>query len=105
MVDKVEISSRDYWVKIVEFLQQNWALIEPASQGRVIVYFISDTSRIFDQISFDSADEAEIALIRNRFQKFNNSPEVENFLRAPVSPFVQGHHPNGPIYSSGRFWI
>jgi len=29
MRDKpVEIRSRDYWFKIVEFLQQNWALID-----------------------------------------------------------------------------
>jgi hypothetical protein len=29
MRDKaVEIRSRDYWFKIVEFLQQNWVLID-----------------------------------------------------------------------------
>ena len=27
--EAIDIQSRDYWLKIVEFLQQNWALIEP----------------------------------------------------------------------------
>ena len=29
----VEIRSRDYWFKIVEFLQQNWALIDEDLHG------------------------------------------------------------------------
>lgn len=35
----VPIISRDYWFKIVEFLQQNWALIDPNESG-VIVWFL-----------------------------------------------------------------
>ena len=30
----VEILSRDYWFKVVEMLQQNWALIEPSQSGK-----------------------------------------------------------------------
>jgi len=28
MDDEVKITSREYWFKVVEMLQQNWALIE-----------------------------------------------------------------------------
>jgi hypothetical protein len=36
-------------VKVVEMLQQNWALIEDEVAGAVRVYFISDTSGVFDE--------------------------------------------------------
>jgi hypothetical protein len=38
MTDPVSIKSGDFWVKVVEMLQQNWALIdiEPDSSARVI---------------------------------------------------------------------
>ena len=56
MSEPVPIQSTDYWVKVVEMLQQNWALIEAAKPEGVCVYFISDTSGIFDEMSF--ADES-----------------------------------------------
>jgi hypothetical protein len=33
MTEEVPIESRDYWFKIVEFLQQNWALVGPRERG------------------------------------------------------------------------
>jgi hypothetical protein len=38
MNEPVAIQSGDYWVKIVEILQQNWGLIETNDQGAVRVY-------------------------------------------------------------------
>jgi hypothetical protein len=35
MSDVVEINCDDFWVKVVEMLQQNWALIEPVPSGGV----------------------------------------------------------------------
>ncbi len=40
----VKIHSRDYWVKVVEMLQQNWALIDQESHGKAVVYFVHDGS-------------------------------------------------------------
>jgi hypothetical protein len=45
MSEPVTIQSTDYWIKVVEMLQQNWALIEAVKPEGVCVYFISDTSR------------------------------------------------------------
>ena len=53
--------SRDYWFKIVDFLQQNWALIDPASIG-CRVWFLSDTSGVFDQLDFPDIAITEGAL-------------------------------------------
>jgi hypothetical protein len=104
MNDPVSIKSGDFWVKVVEMLQQNWALIdiEPDSSARV--FFISDTSGVFDEMGFPSALQAERSLERNGFRRFAVSADLQSFLRPPLAPFHRAAHPNGPIYSSGRFW-
>ena len=99
----VEIKSRDYWFKIVEFLQQNWAVIENTEHAAV-VWFFSDTSGVFDQLTFATAVEAKHALQRNGFRRFADDPKSQEFIAAPAPPFYRSTHPNGPIYSSGRFW-
>jgi len=103
MTAEVLIESRNYWFKIVEFLQQNWALVDRHEDG-AIAWFIGDTSGVFDQIVFSSKEEAIRALTRNGFRPFAKDQNAETFLRAPEPPFVRQPHPNGPIYSSGRFW-
>lgn len=103
MSDTVSIESRDYWFKVIEMLQQNWALIDAVEDG-VTVYFVSDTSGVFDQISFDSVDDAKASLSENGFRRFADDPRAASFLEPPIPPFTPQPHPNGPIYSSGRFW-
>ena len=100
---EVEIKSRDYWFKVVDFLQQNWALIDKVEDG-AIVWFFNDTSGVFDEMTFRSLGEAVDALAENRFQRYADQPEAAEFIRAPMPPFYQSEHPNGRIYSSGRFW-
>jgi len=100
----IVINSTDYWVKIVEMLQQNWALIEYIQNSKYKVYFISDDSTVFDEIYFDSYEEAEKGLRRNGFEKYKDEKRLHTFLIPPKSPFREGKHPNGPIYSSGKYW-
>lgn len=104
MDQHVSIDSRDFWVKVVEMLQQNWALIEPAAGETAVAYFISDTGGVFDEISFPSTAEAVDALCRNGFRRWAADRELQSFLRPPAPPFRRSRHPNGPIYSSGRYW-
>lgn len=100
---EIKIISRDYWVKVVEFLQQNWALIDHDASGGFIVWFIGDTSGVFDKLTFPSEEEAGRALLRNGFRRFTDDKQFAEFLKPPDPPFVSRDHPNGPIYSSGRF--
>jgi len=101
----VSINSRDYWFKIVEFLQQNWALIEPSADGvGRTVFFFGDTSGGFDRLEFVSLEAAEAALIHNGFARFASDINAQGFLAVPQPPFYVSKHPNGNIYSSGRFW-
>lgn len=99
----VSIESRDYWFKIVEMLQQNWALIESCGDG-VIVYFVTDLSGVFDELHFDSERAAVDVLLLNGFRRLAEDSHAASFLRPPPPPFSRQPHPNGPIYSSGRFW-
>ena len=105
MTDLVEIASEDFWVKVVEMLQQNWALIEPTPSGSVCVYFIGDTSGVFDEITFQSEDDAINALRRNGFSRYADDEKLQSFLHPPSAPFHRQLHPNGPIYSSGKYWV
>lgn len=99
----VGIESGDYWFKVVDFLQQNWALVDLNEQG-AISWFIGDTSGVFDEIVFGSMEEAVGALIRNGFRRFSDDLKAQTVMRPPKPPFTRRAHPNGPIYSSGRFW-
>ena len=95
----IEIRSRDYWVKVVDFLQQNWALV--GSLGNCArVWFIHDLSGVFDDLDFDNREAAEQALLKNGFERSEPGGPAP-----PPAPFVAADHPNGRIYSSGRYWI
>ncbi len=104
MSAEIQITSRDFWFKIVDFLQQNWALIEGEDPAGVVVWFMGDTGGVFDEIRFPSAEEAQDSLTRNGFKRYADDHEAQSFIRQPEPPFHRKAHPNGPIYSSGRYW-
>lgn len=101
----IEINNRDYWFKVVDFLQQNWALIELSDDdSTATVVFINDASGVFDRMSFTTISEAKEGLLKNGFKLLSEDLEAQKFIAAPEVPFKETHHPNGPIYSSGKFW-
>lgn len=95
--------AQDPWFKIVEFLQQNWAVIVEQNNG-VLVVFYGDTCGVFDEMPFPSEPEAVKALKRNGFSKFMEDREAQEFIGLPRGSFEERPHPNGRIYSSGRCW-
>jgi hypothetical protein len=58
--------------------------------------------KVVGMLPFASEGEAATALRRNGFSRL--AENGEEFLRPPSPPFVEGHHSNGAIYSSARFW-
>lgn len=105
MNKNIEISSTDYWFKVVEMLQQNWALIDKTPDSiDCTVYFIHDASGVFDQMRFNSEEDAHQSLTRNGFTRYADDSSAQKFIAPPLPPFTEAIHPNGPIYSSGRFW-
>ena len=103
MDDELNIKNTDFWFKIVEFSQQNWGVIEITRSG-CTVYFFGDAAGVFDQLDFHSIQEAEYALRRNGFARYEDDKNVKEFIAKPKPPFRRQPHPNGPIYSSGRYW-
>lgn len=103
MTDPVKIESHDYWFKVVDMFQQNWALID-TGESRAVVSIVSDACGIFDRIAFASILAAEAALAGNGFRRFADDPQARSFLIPPQPPFFNHPYPTGPIYSSGRFW-
>jgi hypothetical protein len=101
----VEIQSKTYWFKVVEFLQTNWALIDEHPNGRAQVWFVNDLSGVFDSIVFNSLSEAVDGLVDNGFELLSESPSASKFLAPPEKPFKYEPHPNGRIYSDSRFWV
>ena len=103
---EVLIHSRDYWFKIVDFLQQNWALIDVDDQtASCVVFFFGDTSGVFDRMSFQTLAAAEGGLRVNGFTRFDEDSEAQGFIGKPPPPFYEESHPNDRIYSSGEYWL
>jgi hypothetical protein len=107
---EIKICSQAYWIKVIDMLQQNWALVEPVIGGGCIIYFVADDSGVFDAMSFPATDAAQRALRRNGFSLFAeliSDPkfgDLESIMPPPKPPFFQGGHRNGKIYSSGMYW-
>ena len=98
---EVKINSEVFWVKLVDFLQQNWALIEQ-KEGKCSVWFINDAGGLFDKLEFAAEEEAESGLERNGFQKYLDRDEkFRQFVHPPRRTFTETPR---RIYSSGEFW-
>lgn len=106
IAEAIEIHGGDFWVKIVGYLQQNWACIQEQVSGQVIVYFFADDSSIFDEMMFPSESEAADGLDRNGFERFASDPSYAEFLRLPRPPFRRSAPwmPIRGIYSSRKYW-
>ncbi len=99
---EIELKSETFWVKIVDFLQQNWALIE-IIDSKIIVFFIQDASMIFDKMEFNTIQEAENGLLKNGFKLYLDENEnFQDFIVPPKKPYGESLR---PIYSSGQYWI
>jgi hypothetical protein len=96
--------AEDPWFKVVDMLQQNWAVILE-EDVEVLVVFYGDTCGVFDELRFDSSDEAKAALLKNGFRKYKEDERAQGFIALPQGSFQVKEHPNGRIYSSGRFWL
>jgi len=98
-----DLTNFRYWFKVVDFLQQNWAVVTHDDLGAKIMFF-SDDPGIFDEMNFKSVSEAEQALMRNGFGLFDENPDAHAFIAKPSGEFHERGHPSGRIYSNGAYW-
>jgi hypothetical protein len=100
----IAIKSRDYWFKVLGMLSQDWALIDEQEGGKFKVLFINDHSNIFDELEFDSEDEAIEGLKRNDFERYADDKESQKFISSPRPLFTLDEIMKEPKYSSGNYW-
>lgn len=88
---EIKIKSKDFWVNIVDFMQQYWALIDKDEDSKsVTVYFIHEGSGVFTNMKFKSFTIAEKALLQNGFKKFNDPLEkYTDFMMPPKEPYFK----------------
>jgi hypothetical protein len=72
----------DFWFKVVDFLQTNWAIVERVKEG-ISVIFIQDASGVFDQLNLIDRHEAERQLRLNGFRHFVEEQRAQEFLKPP----------------------
>jgi hypothetical protein len=99
---EIKIRSKEFWVNIVDFLQQYWALIEESDDtAQVTVYFIHEGSGVFSNMKFKSKDIATKALMQNGFKKFDDPLEnFETFLSPPIEPYYTVQFKSGDLMAS-----
>lgn len=105
-----DLLAGEVWVKVVEFLQQNWAVLRtdtPSAGARI--WFVNDGRAAFDFIDYDSPAMARRALQLNGFQVYEASEH--DWLESPIPGNLasgdiatRGWSPR-PIYSSRKYWI
>ena len=117
---ELPIESADWWVKPIEMLCHNWALIGPDKNGCVTVYFFHDAPpanplqtiarsvRVIDSLKFSSQTDAMEALKLNGFMEVERSreryPELDWGLQ-PIGRYYYPHPEAKGIYSSGQYWV
>ena len=102
---KVEIKSSDFWIKTLDMLQQNWALIEKDHWSEASkVVFVNDSSGVIDFLDFPTEAEAKTALLFNGFRRYADDEKAQEEIAAPPPPYYAQEHSFSQIYSSGHYW-
>ena len=102
----IDLGQSGRWIKIVEFLQQNWAVILPTESGTgVRLWFFDDGFNVFDLIELADVATAQRSLSRNGFEPYTESKH--GFVASPVPHEKSPRFSWRPrrIYSTGEFWI
>ena len=86
---EVVINNTDFWVNIVDFMQQYWGLIEKNTDREdATVYFLNEASGIFATLHFESVNIAEKALMQNGFKRYDDPLEnFRDYLTPPRKPY------------------
>lgn len=86
---EIKIESKQFWVNIVDFLQQYWAVIEDNKGSKsVTVYFLHEGSGVFANMKFENREIAQKALIQNGFKNFDDPYEnFKEYLNPPKEPY------------------
>jgi hypothetical protein len=122
---EMKIFSKAWWVKPIEMLVHNWALIEENSKNKFTIYFFHDRGTtkgggehpnpfkhlrqesgyiaIIDSLQFDSKSACETALRRNDFELLSKLPGPW-VGEQPEGIFFDARKYEKGIYSNAGYW-
>lgn len=94
-----QISSTDYWTKVLENHQTAWAVIHVEGK-QTTIFFFHDEAGIYDRLECDSEQAAIAGLLKNGF-----TMDASGFLNADNPPpgLLMWSCPHD-AYSSGEYW-
>lgn len=104
MPGNINLKTDDLWVKVVDFLVHNWAVVRMTRSGTPELIFFDDRSRVFDTLPFDDVDKAIAGLRLNGFERYEQMGDFREVLPRPQPPFVMERSNFRPVYSSGEYW-
>lgn len=103
-MSELEIRSRDFWIKTIDVLYQNWAILDVGVDGSVTIYFMDSAGGVFDELPMESILCATAGLTRNGFVRYADNEDLHSRVKPPVAAFHRRLHPNGRVYSSSTTW-
>ena len=120
-----KIDSTEWWVKPLDMMVHNWALVENQASGKAAVYFINDQGKtkggsstpnpyksysqsngyiaVIDSLEFDNVLKAEKNLLHNGFTRIADT-EGPWTGGEPEGQFYDARIFEIGIYSSGEYW-
>lgn len=103
-MSELHIESRDFWVKTIDVLYQNWAVVNVGADGLATIYFMDGAGGVFDELPIESISSAATSLTRNGFVRYADSKDLHVRVKPPPSTYHRRLHPNGRVYSSNTTW-
>jgi ADP-ribosyl-[dinitrogen reductase] hydrolase len=105
-----DLLTGELWFKVVEFLQQNWAVVRPdVNSGGTRIWFVNDGFGVFDYIDCESPAAARRALRLNGFGLYEDQEDrwVESEIPEHRTADKARKLTWAPrqIYSSRKHWI
>lgn len=115
------IKSRSWWVKPLEMISHNWALIEENQDESATVYFFHDLGipkgsnsgytlkqlkgrcAVVDSLDFAYEDLAKMALKYNGFRMLQDNPGPWDGYE-PFGTFYDARNTEEGVYSKGGYW-
>lgn len=120
-----KIDNTEWWVKPLDMMVHNWALVENQASGKAAVYFFHDQGKtkggsstpnpyksysqsngyiaVIDSLEFDNVLKAEKNLLHNGFTRIADT-EGPWTGGEPEGQFYDARIFEIGIYSSGEYW-
>lgn len=104
MQGNIDLRTDDFWVKVVDFLVHNWAVVRMTRSGTPELIFFDDRSRVFASLPFENVDQAVAGLRRNGFEQYDPMGDFRKILPKPRPPFSMERTNHRPVYLIGEYW-